>query len=394
MRIGHYKPALGNQGGKSSYVHRVSEAQAEAGHDVYLLDPCPTPAHMEAQTGASLAVLRSADALFEKAADLQLHVLNLHTPVRSLPEAHVPTVRVLHGHTPYCPSGSQHWKRWDRPCSRTYGTLGCLWGHFVDRCGSIRPQNLQRVFQRTKTEQRVLPQITTITVSRFLKQRMVRAGYPRDRIRVVHSPGPAAKGDFQPPPEGPARFAFVGRIVPQKGLAVLLQAMTHVPQEVHLDVAGDGDLAEEMKELARELGLSDRVAFHGWCTEDEVKTLMHRARAAVFPSTWHEPAGLVSLEAAAYGRPVIASRVGGIPEYATDEYALHVPPNDAERLADRITTLARDRERAERMGRAGRRVARSRFAMPDFLERLDAIYEGVISRESPVVSACQSSSLE
>ena len=67
---------------------------------------------------------------------------------------------------------------------------------------------------------------------------------------------------------------------------------------------------------------------------------MREARAVVFPSVWHEPAGLITLEAAALGRPVIASAVGGIPEYATDAFALRVPPRDVDGLAHAMSQLA------------------------------------------------------
>jgi glycosyltransferase involved in cell wall biosynthesis len=104
---------------------------------------------------------------------------------------------------------------------------------------------------------------------------------------------------------------------------------------------------------------------------------MRRARAVVFPSLWHEPAGLVTLEAAAAGRPVIASAVGGIPEYATDAFAERVPPGDAEQLAARIDELARAPERAERMGRRARRVAREQFSMESFVDCVHRFYHEI-----------------
>jgi glycosyltransferase involved in cell wall biosynthesis len=85
----------------------------------------------------------------------------------------------------------------------------------------------------------------------------------------------------------------------------------------------------------------------------------------------------VTLEAAALGRPVIASEVGGIPEYATDEFSLRVPPRDTEALAEAIGHLARNAEQAEAMGRRGHELAQSEFAMDRFLRRLDAFYDDV-----------------
>jgi len=97
----------------------------------------------------------------------------------------------------------------------------------------------------------------------------------------------------------------------------------------------------------------------------------------VVPSVWHEPAGLVTLEAAALGRPVVASEVGGIPEYALDAFSLRVPPRDIDALAEAIGHLARNAEQAETMGRRGYGLAQSEFAMDRFLRRLDALYDDI-----------------
>jgi glycosyltransferase involved in cell wall biosynthesis len=129
-----------------------------------------------------------------------------------------------------------------------------------------------------------------------------------------------------------------------------------------------------MQALAETLGVAGRVTFHGWLESDAVSALMQAARAVVFPSVWHEPAGLITLEAAAEGRPVIAGRVGGIPEYALEDFALLADPHDEEALAGAIEQLAGDRTRAERMGRAGRRAAQTRFAISDFVGTLTEIY--------------------
>src|SRR5947207_447922 len=91
------------------------------------------------------------------------------------------------------PSPAYSWeravqKRWQTPCDRTYSALGCLWGHFVDRCGSVRPAQLLADFKNTHAEMRSLPTMRTIAVSNFLKTEMARAGYPADRIDVISPP--------------------------------------------------------------------------------------------------------------------------------------------------------------------------------------------------------------
>jgi len=167
----------------------------------------------------------------------------------------------------------------------------------------------------------------------------------------------------------------VGRIVPEKGLAWLLRAFAEVSPPAQLEIAGKGPQLEEMKTLARELSVQARVTFHGWVKSSRVSTLIRNARAVVFPSLWHEPAGLVTLEAAAIGRPVIASAVGGIPEYARNDHALLVEPRDLEGMADALSRLARAPDRAADMGRRGFDRAAEDFSMADFLDDLHAFYD-------------------
>jgi glycosyltransferase involved in cell wall biosynthesis len=168
---------------------------------------------------------------------------------------------------------------------------------------------------------------------------------------------------------------FLGRLAPQKGLMWLLRAFAAVETDAHLDIAGEGTLLDAAQTFVQQSGLTDRVTFHGWVEADAVPALMAAARAVVFPSIWHEPAGLVSLEAAAHGRALIASRVGGIPEYAAPLHALLVPPNDTLALARAITDLAQAPDRADRLGRLGRAAVTSCFALDHFLDRLDLEYQ-------------------
>ncbi len=367
---------LHDPGGVASYIRRLSAAQRSAGHEVCFFDcvASPTPA-----PPAFVPVVIDSDAaLYEKAAELQLDILNLHITVEELPPAGLPVVRTLHTHAPYCPSGTRHLKRWGKPCPRSYSLSGCLRGHFVDRCGSIRPEKLRGNFNKISIEKRVLPRIHVITVSRFQKNEMLRAGYPEDRIHVLHSPAPDITRPYRPPPAGKPHFAFLGRIVPEKGLDWLLRAVARTDADLHLDVAGEGYAMADMQRLATRLHITDRVTFHGWLNSKRTEEIIQTARAVVFPSVWHEPAGLVTLEAATQGRPVIAGRVGGIPEYATEDYALLVPPNDVEALALCMERLAEDRKLAECMGRKGRQTVQDCFAMQAFTQRLDEIYESVI----------------
>lgn len=373
MRIAHYAPNIWDRGGVATYIRRLGTAQKDRGHMVAYLSPTPADASEHDET----YLVEEDRDLFDRADALNLDVLHLHKSVETVPENHLRTVRTMHGHQASCPSASRYLSRPGRPCNRTPGILPCTWGHFVDQCGQRRPSVVASNFSRFRHEIRFATKIDTITVSDFLRERMIDAGCPPDQVQTLHSPAPTVDDPVVPIPRtGDPRFLFLGRLVPEKGIPGLLRAFRQVPSSARLDVAGDGPLMDEATTFVETHDLEDQVTFHGWRSPDEIGTLLQRARAVLFPSVWHEPAGLVSLEAAAYGRALIATQVGGIPEYAGDEYALLVPPNDVSGLADAITTLATDADRAEALGKRGRTVMKEHFSMTDFLNQLHAFYDG------------------
>lgn len=374
MRIGHYAPEIGASGGIATYIRRIGRAQSDRGHSVSYLSLDAASASLP---GPSLEV-SDADALFAAADHRDLDLLHLHRAVDSLPDDRVPTIRTVHGHQGGCPSGTRYLSRSGEPCHRDYTVAGCLWGHFVDRCGSVRPHRLKRHFSRIHRELDQAERLPTYTVSTFLRTQMKRAGCSSDTLDTIHSPAPTVQQPFTPVPHtGPPTFLYLGRLAPEKGLDWLLRAFAQVEVSAHLEVAGEGREREAMETLAEDLGLTDTVTFHGWVESEQVPSLIRNARAVIFPSVWHEPAGLISLEAAAHGRPLIASRVGGIPEYADESHATLVDVRDQEALAQAIMRLATDADRANRRGKNGRQVVRSEFSMSQFLDRLHTFYARV-----------------
>jgi glycosyltransferase involved in cell wall biosynthesis len=388
MRIGHYMSGMWDQGGVASYIRRLAAAQIRHNHTVFLFDRKASSARDLAGTTLTPRIVPTGHDLFAEANRLDLDILNLHQVVDALPDRlPVPTIRTLHNHAAYCPSGTQYLEAKKQPCHRVVSAGGCLWGHLAEYCGSLRPQNIIAGFRRTRNHQKQLARIPTITVSDFMKDQMVRAGYDPDRIFTVHSPAPPSTQNRSAPPKNTTpRFLFLGRLVPEKGVDWLLQALGNVQSTVHVDIAGDGYAKGDYEALSKELGVAGQVTFHGWLEPDSVNDLIRQARALVFPSVWHEPAGLVPLEGAANGRPTIAGRTGGIPEYVTNEYGLLVSPHDASGLAQALDQLAQNWSLADRLGRSGLKLAQSRFSMRSFIDRLHLVYRRAIrlhTRERP-----------
>ena len=370
MTIGHYAPKLWAPGGIARYVRRVGRAQAEAGHRVCYVAGEGSPADFEDET----VVVRDEKALFAWAKREELDVLHLHKPVRDLPADRVPTVRTMHGHQGSCPSATRYLARRGEPCDRRHGLAACARGRVLDGCGSRRPGRLLGAIGSVAHEHALAAELHTVTVSLYLRDEMVRAGCSGRRLHALLSPAPEAAAYEPPPREGRPRIAFLGRLVPQKGADWLLRAASRAAVPFTVDIAGDGPERDALETLARSLGLGDRAMFHGWLGDEDARAVVRGARAVAVPSVWHEPAGLVTLEAAAAGRAVVASRVGGIPEYAGTEGSLLVAPHDVDGLAQALDRVAGDARLAETMGRAALARARRQFAPADFVRDLDAVY--------------------
>jgi L-malate glycosyltransferase len=158
-------------------------------------------------------------------------------------------------------------------------------------------------------------------------------------------------------PENALVIGAVGRLVPIKGIAYLLSAVRALCQDlaevpVRLLLVGDGPLRRELEVLAKELDIEQKCLFLGM--RDDVSDLINVFDMYALPSL-HEGIPMALLEAMAMGRPVVASRVGGIPEVLTDmEQGMLVPAQDISALCNALKELALSRQLRERLGRAGR----------------------------------------
>jgi glycosyltransferase involved in cell wall biosynthesis len=186
-----------------------------------------------------------------------------------------------------------------------------------------------------------------------------------------------------PPPSPPFRLLFVGRLVERKGVRYLLDAVAAARgagADVVADVVGEGPTRPALEQHARALGLGSAVRFFGFVSDQELIRRYLACHAFVLPAVVDEKGdveglGVVIIEALAYGRGVIASAAGGITDIIQhDRTGLLVPPGDARTLAEAILTLARDPQRLERLGLAGRRHIENAFSWDAVIGRLTALY--------------------
>jgi phosphatidylinositol alpha-1,6-mannosyltransferase len=210
-----------------------------------------------------------------------------------------------------------------------------------------------------------------IAISGYTRDLAVSAGAPPDRVHVI--PVGASVGEIQPRPEGERAptLLTVGRLnEPYKGHDVMLRALPLViaaVPEARWVVVGDGPLRAELETRAASYGLRDRVRFAGQVPDAERDEWFRRADVFVMPARTPangagEGFGIVFLEANLHGLPVVAGRVGGALDAVIDEVTgVLVDPTDHVAVADAVSDLLRDPDRARSLGAAGAERARQDF---------------------------------
>ena len=213
-----------------------------------------------------------------------------------------------------------------------------------------------------------------IAPSRNLAAHLDRMGYARTRQVPNFRLLPASEAT--PAPDAQV-VLYVGALIPHKGAAVLLNAFAALVgdlPEAALWFVGDGPDAAHLKSSVRAKKLCG-VRFLGRRSPDELAGFYRHARVVVIPSLWLENAPLVAIEAAAHGRPVIASRVGGLPELVQDGKTGFVfDRGDSTGLAERLRLLLTDRSLAETFGAAAREQFAQRRSPAAHLEQVLAVY--------------------
>jgi glycosyltransferase involved in cell wall biosynthesis len=221
-------------------------------------------------------------------------------------------------------------------------------------------------------------------------------GAPPDKIRVVlngidfdrvklSGPDARARVRRQFAADDAYVLLIVARLHPEKGYEYLFGALPEIrrraDRRVLLLVAGQGPFRHAFEQQVRSLGCESDARFLGF--RQDVPDLMTAADLVVLPSV-AEAFGLVLTEALYLGTPVMATRVGGIPEIVNDGVdGVLVPPTDSQALANAIVELLHDPERRQKMAGAGREKVINKFRFEDMVRAYEAVYEEVLNGHQP-----------
>ncbi len=221
-----------------------------------------------------------------------------------------------------------------------------------------------------------------ICVSEFMRRKFIEAGLPPSRVfTLLHA--------WRPLPEAPAagdegHYLCLARLVPEKGIGVLLEAWAKLQSELGEDktpllyIAGEGPMTQQV-EAAMRAGL--RIRYPGMVTGEAKAHLIRGCRAMIIPSVWWEPLGLVTYEAYDYGKPVLAAASGGLTEtvqHGVTGYSHR--PGDPEDLAKTVLQMEEaSSDTRHQMGKAGREWLLRETSIAGWRQKFTQILESSIA---------------
>jgi glycosyltransferase involved in cell wall biosynthesis len=293
---------------------------------------------------------------------VHLHQINNEHLVQAI-AARWPTFYFVHNHILTCPSGTRLFMASWEMCPQPGPAASCFVNAYTRRCGARRPSHVlgrQLACLRARAFSRGL---LLGVDSQYMKGTLVASGYPAEDIVVT-----ATVTEIVPPPDeyfpahAPPHILYVGQLSEVKGLPILLQSLARLSTPARLHVAGEGYLLAALQRQVGELGLRERVTFHGHASRAQLAALLRESTVLAVPTRYPEPFGLVGPEAMAHARPVVAFAVGGIPEWLEDEVTgLLARPNDLDGFTRNLERLLQNPAEARQMGQAGRRRWEEQF---------------------------------
>jgi glycosyltransferase involved in cell wall biosynthesis len=217
-----------------------------------------------------------------------------------------------------------------------------------------------------------------IAPSRFMRDAIARR-FGEDK--VVHIPNGIDASRVVASEVDDGYVLFLGRLSREKGVETLLQAHAADNGAWRLVIAGTGPLLDELRSRY------SLAEFAGHLSGDALKAKLRNASLVVVPSEWHENSPISILEAMAYAKPVVASRIGGIPELVKHgATGFLFEPKDARALSGQVKTLLGDSSLRARLGREARRIVETEYSIQKHGAALLALYQSLMPVPSKVGS--------
>lgn len=215
-----------------------------------------------------------------------------------------------------------------------------------------------------------------ICPSEFYMNKFIEFGIPKEK--VVHIPNFVDVSKFNPNYEHEDYFVYFGRLSEEKGINTLIKSMKYVNKS-KLIIVGTGPIEKELKEFVVKENIKN-VEFVGFKTGNELENIIKKSRFIVIPSEWYENAPMSIIEAMAYGKAVLGSNIGGIPEFIEDNHTgMIFNTKDEIDLASKINYLIDEEKQTIEMGKNARIRAEKLYDKTVHYEKIMDLYNEVMN---------------
>jgi glycosyltransferase involved in cell wall biosynthesis len=373
---------LGYFGGVEQNVAFVADALRRRGHECWLVHRAVTDKAPEAYRQLFAGTFSSPDLGAQQGEKLALLVDSLKPDVIYLHR--VPTiapfvdlecrrVRMIHDHDLCCPRRHKYYLWNSRVCHQPAGWRCWFDLAFLERDDSKIGFRYLSIPQRIEEMRRHNGLDRLLVASRFMQDELLVNGFSPSKVGILAPVVPLTPATPSPVPAEP-RVLYVGQLIRGKGVDLLLRALAALERPYSCDIVGAGNMQDKLVRLAADLGLTDKVRFHGWVDHAFLEELYQRCRLVAVPSRWAEPFGMIGLEAMAHGRPVAGFAAGGIPDWLFDgQNGLLVGELDVPGMTQALRRLLSEHELCQQLGGQGWKIAHSQFSFDSYVERLEEV---------------------
>lgn len=327
------------------------------------------------------------------------HIQNIHHHITPsifviLKKYNIPIIWTLHDYTVICPNTSFLCN--GKICERCYkkkyfwpSIVRCKKESFTASTMAAIEISIHVMFKYYKLVD------LFVAPSKFLRDKLISYGVEKEKI--LHLNNFASFVDCSTEKEGEEKyFIYLGRLSEEKGIKTLIDASISLFQgkggpgefnDYKLKIIGDGPIMDKMIYYVRSLGVEKNIEFMGHKSHEKAMEILKGGKFLVIPSEWYENFPYSVLEAFTLGRPVIASRIGGIPELVKNwETGLLFEPGDSELLALNMKFLLRHPEKAEAIGRNALEFMSGDINSANHYLKLMGIYKRVIEMHSGITN--------
>lgn len=388
MRILHFNHHGTDVGGVEGYIIDASHALKRAGHEsglVYFEQDEPGDLLADISEFHEIVGSANQEYLLTQALDhfkpdiAFIHAVYDSIIVEWLIER-LPVLTYVHGPYLVCPGSAQYLRRHRKVCPYQPGYMCLIRAQTEQCCFGRNPVRHWMQLRKVYSYLRTYRHLRVLVGSTFMRDLLIRSGIAGEQITISAPILLSSTTSFPQYNDRSRQILFAGRLVPEKGLDILIRAMGNVNGPWRLLIAGEGPERSRIEALVQHLNMQDQVEFLGWCSESRMERLYEQSAFVVIPSLWPEPYGRIGIEAAIHGRPAIAFDVGGVGDWLTDGMnGCLVPANDTHSLTASIQRLLDDYDYRQRLGRHAYEYAFERWSEVEQVDRLVSHFEAALT---------------